>query len=160
MAERRIGEGEEFKRMLERVVVAAQPEVAAVESTDSLKPRLQLSTAWFLKNMRKKAEGSATTAKEDANAFRQRWVNGAGMPALRGAYHYDARGGQLQIALRQGGSVQCLKAALKSKVKAEGLKVGRGGSGRVLSWGWGGVSHPSWLAANRGWVAPECAQAT
>jgi hypothetical protein len=29
MAERRIGEGEEFKRMLERVVVAARPEVAA-----------------------------------------------------------------------------------------------------------------------------------
>jgi hypothetical protein len=73
--------------------------------------------------MRKKAEGSATTAKEDANAFRQRWVNGAGMPVLRGAYAYDARASVLQIALRQSGSVQGLKAALKSKAKAEGLTV-------------------------------------
>ncbi|KAI8462736.1 MAG: hypothetical protein J3K34DRAFT_527522 [Monoraphidium minutum] len=123
MAERRIGEGEEFKRMLERVVVAARPEVAAAESPDPVKPRLQLSTSWFLKNMRKKAEGSATTAKEDASAFRQRWVNGAGMPALRAAYQFDARGGALQLALRQGGGLQCLKAALRSKAKAEGLKV-------------------------------------
>jgi hypothetical protein len=73
--------------------------------------------------MRRKAEGSATTAKEDANAFRARWVNGAGMPVLQGAYGYDARNSVLQVALRQGGGLQCLKAALRSKAKAEGLKV-------------------------------------
>ena len=136
MAERRVGDGgDEFRRMVERAVLAARASgagasggaegsgAAASAAGDALKARLSLTTAWFVKNLRRKAEGSAAAAKEDASAFRARWVAGAGVPTLRAAYAYDRREGQLLLALRQGGSMQTLKAALRSRARAESLKV-------------------------------------
>lgn len=63
--------------------------------------------------------GSAGGFRREVQAFAQRWVYGRGCPHLTAAFTYNKKGNNIEMAVRQSGSVAALRGAERS-VSASG----------------------------------------